>query len=344
MEKINRRQFMGGAAAFLGLTKFAAIAGAAEGVQIKQAAKTEETAPAFVPGSQTLVVLPDTQKYSSDYPGMFNLQTQWIVDNKDRRNIRYVLQLGDITDNNTELEWERASRAMGRLDGEVPYALVPGNHDYGEGGLTHDRTTLMNDYFPAERFEKWGTLGGTMEKGRMENSYHFFKAWDCDWVIIGLEWGPRDKALRWADEILGKYPNHKAIIITHAYLYADSTRYDWAAKNDSQAWNPYSYGTCEDTNDGEEMWNKVIKRRGNVFMVINGHVLLDSMGFLTSKGDGGNYVHQMLVNFQMRKTGGEGWLRLMEFLPDGKTIQVKTYCPLLEIYETGPQSQFVIQV
>ena len=62
-----------------------------------------------------------------------------------------------------------------------------------------------------------------------------------------------------------------------------------------------------------------------------------------SKNDFGNSVYQMLVNFQMRPIGGESWLRLIEFLPDKKTIQVKTYCPLTERYETGAESQFVFQ-
>ena len=37
----------------------------------------------FIPGSWTLVILPDTQTYCSQFPGMYNLQTQWIADNKD---------------------------------------------------------------------------------------------------------------------------------------------------------------------------------------------------------------------------------------------------------------------
>ena len=51
----------------------------------------------------------------------------------------------------------------------------------------------------------------------------------------------------------------------------------------------------------------------------------------------------MLVNFQIRPLGGESRLRLLEFLPDGETIQVKTYCPLYEKYETHPESQFIIK-
>ena len=343
MERTNRRQFMAGMTAFLGLTKVIRVVEPAHGVQTEQGAEVKKTVLPFVPDSSSLVVLPDTQNYSTYYPGMFNLQTQWIVDNKDAYNIIYVFQLGDITNKNSETEWQRASRAMARLDGVVPYALVPGNHDCGKGGDASDRTTLMNNYFPPERFEKWPTFGGTMQKGRIENNYHLFEASGRDWLILGLEWGPRDKTLQWASQILTKYHNRKAIIITHAYLYDDSTRHDWAAKGDSQNWNPHAYGTAADTNDGEQMWNKLVKRHKNIFMVINGHVLHDGLGFLTSKADAGNPVHQMLVNFQMREIGGQSWLRLIEFLPDAKTVQIKTYCPLLEAYETGPQSQFVIQ-
>jgi len=81
-------------------------------------------------------------------------------------------------------------------------------------------------------------------------------------------------------------------------------------------------------------------------MVINGHVLNDGLGFLVSKADHGNPINQMLVNFQdpIHPLGGESWLRLLEFLPDGKTIQVKTYSPLYEKYKTDPDNQFIIKI
>lgn len=297
---------------------------------------------AFVPGSWTLVILPDTQNYSSRYPGLFHLQTQWIIDNKDIYNIVYVLQNGDLTNNNTKMEWGRASRALGRLDGVVPYALVPGNHDYV--GNAKNRATLMSNYFSPSRFKNWPTFGGVMEEGRIENNYHLFKAGGQKWLILGLEWGPRNKALEWGDQILGKYPNRKAIIMTHAYLYHDSTRYDWKLKGESQDATPHSYGTEGGVNDGEQIWQKLVKKHANVFMTINGHVLGDGVGFLVSEAEYGNPVLQMLVNFQMKPIGGEGWLRLLEFLPDGKGIQVKTYSPLLEKYKTDPGNQFVIKL
>ena len=311
---------------------------------VSTAADVNEPALPFVPGSWTLVVLPDTQTYCSQFPGLFDLQTQWIADNKEKYNITYVLQTGDITDYNTTLEWERADRALSRLDGVVPYAIVTGNHDYGrKDNMAKDRTTLINDYFPPSRFESRPSFGGVMSPGRIENNYHLFEAGGKKWLILGLEWGPRDETLQWANQILQKFPDRKAFIVTHAYLYSDSTLYDWREKGRQQNWNPHSYGTKGGVNDGRQIWDKLVRSNANVFMVINGHVLNDGLGFLTSTADNGNQVYQMLVNFQMRPLGGESWLRLLEFLPDGKTIQVKTYCPLYEKYETGAESQFVIK-
>ena len=57
---------------------------------VSLAAPPQKT-PEFVPGSWTLVLLPDTQFYSEKYPGLFTLQTHWIVKNKDKYNIRYVI-------------------------------------------------------------------------------------------------------------------------------------------------------------------------------------------------------------------------------------------------------------
>ncbi|MBN1910360.1 MAG: metallophosphoesterase [Pirellulales bacterium] len=310
----------------------------------KKPEKPKLPVPPFVPGSWSLVILPDIQNYSTWYPGLIRLQAQWILDNKKKRNIVYVLQSGDVTNRNSKLEWERASRGLGLLDGKVPYALVPGNHDYGDKGHADNRETKINDYFPPSRFKDWPTFGGTMEKGRIENSFHLFEAGGKKWLVLGLEWGPRDETLRWADSILTKYADRKALVFTHAYLYNDSTRYDWAKKGRKQASSPHGYKTPGSLNDGEEIWQKVLRKHANVFMAMNGHVCGDGLGFQVSRGDHGNWVNEMLVNYQVQKIGGGAWLRLLEFLPDGKTIQAKTYSPLYEEYETSPDNQFRLQL
>jgi len=313
--------------------------------QLQQPARPPQAAP-FVPGSWTLVVLPDTQIYSESYPELFKDQTRWIVANKDRYNIKYVLHLGDIVNvPMATIQWTNAKAAMSIMDGAVPYAFVTGNHDHGLTGVASDRSTIVNNYFPVSNYTSWPTFGGTMQSNRIENSYHLFSAGGVDWLILALEWGPRNGAVAWANQIVTNYPNRKVIMLTHAYTYFDDTRYDWAAKGAAQTWSPYSYGTASDpdgTNDGEDLWRKLVKIHPNFVMVFNGHVLNDGLGRLSSTNDFGQVVHQMLVNYQMKALGGEAYLRLVEFLPDGKTVQVKAYSPLYGTYKTDGQNQFTL--
>ena len=340
--RINRRQLNGLAVAGLGSCLAGGWSFAAETTAESSAAPLE-----FVPGSFSLVALPDTQIYCERYPQHFYNQTKWIVENKERHNIRFVTHLGDITNRNTTPQWEVAQRAMQALDGVVPYSLVLGNHDCGPGGNCTSRDTMLNDYFPLKTAEKQSTFGGVKDDGRLENSYHTFTACGQKFLVLALEFGPRDEVLAWADGIVARHADHRVLLTTHAYMYYDDTRYDWTKFGKDQKWNPHSYGTAKldgGTNDAQQIWDKLIAKHPNFFMTLNGHVLDDGLGKLTSPREGGNAVHQMLVNYQMKTEGGEGFLRLIEFLPDRKTVQVKAFSPSTGTYKTDPQNQFVLQL
>jgi Calcineurin-like phosphoesterase len=296
----------------------------------------------FTPGSWSLVLLPDTQFYSDRFPGLFTLQTHWIVKNKDKYDIRYVLGLGDITDKNTERQWRHAKEAIAELDGRVPYALASGNHDYTPHGDSASGRSGMNKFFPPSSFQKWPTFGGVMKQDDITNSYHLFRAGKTDWIVMVLQWAPSDAAVKWANEVLAKYPKRKAILVTHAYLYDDNTRYDFAKKGKKQEWNPHSYirSSC---NDGEELWQKLV-RKNNFALVFCGHVSIHGYSFLVSKNDRGNRVYQMLADYQSRQLGGEAYLRILEFLPDGKTVHVKSYSPLYDKYLNDAGNQFSFEL
>ena len=228
------------------------------------------------------------------------------------------------------------------MDGRVPYALASGNHDYTPNGDSASGKSGMSTYFPPAKFQKWPTFGGVMKQGDITNSYHLFSAGGTDWIVVVLEWAPSDAAVTWANEVLANYPKRKAILVTHAYLYDDNTRYNAAKKGKSQKWNPRSYAG-KNRNDGEELWQKLV-RKNNFALTFNGHVCGRGLGFLASKNDRGNAVHQMLVNYQMRKLGGEGYLRILEFLPDGKTVHVKSYSPLYDKYLNDAGNQFSFEL
>lgn len=86
-----------------------------------------------------IIVLPDTQYYSENYPSIFKTQTQWIVDNRDEWNIVYVAHTGDIVNIYSSIpQWKNADSALKLLEEAVsekfpngiPYGVVPGNHDF----------------------------------------------------------------------------------------------------------------------------------------------------------------------------------------------------------------------
>ncbi|MET0263575.1 MAG: metallophosphoesterase [Rariglobus sp.] len=290
-------------------------------------------------GAWSLVLLPDTQIYSQNYPGIFRAQTSWVRDNAKRYNIRYTFQLGDITNNNTALEWHNARDALRVLDGHMPYAFVSGNHDHGPGGNASTRDTLLNDYLPYSNYANMPTFGGAMEPGNMLNTYHLFNAGGVPWIVMCLEWAPRDEVVAWANTVMTQYPNRKGILVTHAYMNNTNLRYDYTDTANPQDYNPYRYTTPGTKNDGEQLWQKLVRKHDFV-LTVNGHVLGSGTGYRVDNNDLGNPVHQMLSNYQMRTLGGEGYLRILQFQPDGRTVQVKTYSPIYDGFLLTPTQDF----
>jgi len=302
-------------------------------------------------GSFTVVVLPDTQNYTGPQPGrdfQFHAQTEWIVAQKKDRRIAAVLHLGDVTNHNSPEQWAVARDAMYKLDGHVPYFMVPGNHDYGEKGRCGDRTSAFSEHFPLAKFRVQPGFGGVYDKepDRTENSYHSFSANGRDFVVICLEFGPRKDVVRWANEVAAKHADREAILITHAYVYYDETRYDWRKHGKAQTWNPHAYGVAvnmgDDVNDGQELWDSLVSKHENFILTLNGHVLNDGLGRVITPTPAGRDVNQLLVNFQMKPNGGDGWLRLLEFKADGRTIDVRDYSPVLNRQNESKQNRFAV--
>lgn len=310
------------------------LAGHVSRVCAREGALVEPTPPApapLTPGSTTFAALPDTQVYALRYPGVFDSQTVWLAEHAAEMNLAYVFHLGDIVNNNSAVEWERARASMRLLEGVVPYAMVPGNHDYGPSGDASTRDTGLNTWFSFDDAARAPTFGGAYEPGRLDNTYHLFDAGGHPWIAVALEWGPRDAVVAWANEVMEAHPDRLGIFVTHAYLNNNDRRYDHTDTDHPQAFNPHEYDTPGGVNDGEELWDKLVRRHRFV-LTLNGHVLGDGTGYLASTNDRGNVCHQMLANYQMRELGGEGYLRLLELLPDGRTLVVRTYSPLLDRY------------
>ena len=76
------------------------------------------------------MVLPDTQTYLEQCPEVFDSQVDWLVAN--RKKIDAVFQVGDLTQDNSPVEWAYMQKAFHRISqAGIPYSVVWGNHDIG---------------------------------------------------------------------------------------------------------------------------------------------------------------------------------------------------------------------
>jgi predicted phosphodiesterase len=299
------------------------------------------------PPPSTIIVLPDTQYYTfAPYTDVFAMQTNWIIAQKASLNIQAVLHVGDLVEVATDSnQWHVAGTAMHSLDGIAPYVVVPGNHD-----CDTNRTGLIDAYFgPATM--PWIT--GTMVAGQMENNYALVDIGGQQWLVVAVEFGPRDAVVAWADTVFKAYPDRPAILLTHGYLYSDGTRYNLAvAGTDSRAtsyqyWYPqyYEVTPMQGINDGEMLWQKLVLPNPNVRMVFSGHETAAIGGArLSSSRPDGSVVHQMLSDYQWLwgPHFGYGFLRIVQINYSKKTIQVSTYSPYLDQYLTDDSNQFTL--
>jgi len=276
----------------------------------------------------SLVCMPDPQYYSSttnaNKYNIYNKQAIWIRDNKTLRNIQHVIWLGDLTNDNTLAQWNIASAAYRILDlANIPYAVVPGNHDYktptGWAGANLRNLSYYNGYVGPQRFVGKPWYGGNMGEttNRNENNYTYFSGGGMDFLVIGLEYAPRKEVLTWANNLISQHPNHRVILFTHSYL-TGSGNYGGQAGS--------ATGTVGAA--GADIFEECAKRHSNVFMVVCGHVTESHVN--TKLGVAGNRIYEMLVDYQSERalnTGGSlgnGWLRTLQFDPANNRINANT--------------------
>ncbi|HEU5400952.1 MAG TPA: Ig-like domain-containing protein, partial [Terriglobales bacterium] len=270
------------------------------------------------------------------HPQIFQQQTQWIVANQATWNIQAVIGEGDIVNTPTQsYEWANADTAIKTLDQSgIPYTLAIGNHDY-DGVLPQNRsTTAYNQWFGVSRYiaKPWylGHYGSTNE-----NFYTTFTVNGQQYIVMALEYFPRDPQLQWAASIIEANPNAKIFVTTHSFLYTDGTRGDTCDTNDMR-------GTSG--RNPETVWENVLKKYGNVQLVVSGHLIGNNTAHRTDLGVDGNVVNEIFTNFQNLTNGGNGWLRILKFRPTLNRVEAYTYSPSLNQWRTDAADQFTLPI
>ena len=271
----------------------------------------------------SFAVIGDTQRVNSEYPDKFVGIYDWIVANAESKNMKMVLGLGDITQNNTEAEWVRAQANIQRLDAaNIPYTVIRGN----EG---HDEIAEFNQYFSYDAYKN--TLQGFYTEGDMTNAWRKIEVNGIKYLIMMLDFGPSDAVLEWAGEVIEDNPNYNVIITTHAYLYRDGTTIGSSADH---VHPPSSYEGKENDNDGNDIWDKLVSQHDNIVLVLSGHDITSNIVTTQTVGKNNRNVTQMLINPQNMdfNTGPAGMVAMLYFSADGQTVQVEYYSTARDQY------------
>jgi DNA repair exonuclease SbcCD nuclease subunit len=233
-------------------------------------------------------------------------------------NIDFVLHEGDLVNSNTNVaQWVNANDSMSLLDGHVPWAVLPGNHDGTDVGGSSENLIDYNMYFSYSRFSGEAWYGGAYNDVNT-NNFVLFSGGKDDYIIFSFQYHPSDAVLAWANATIEAHPDRRAIVVTHDYLNTDGTR----------------------TTEGNHIWNSfIIHHADQIFLVLCGHMHGEAKRQDTV---GGHIVYQVLADYQDRTNGGDGWLRIIEFHPAEDKIYIKTFSPYKNIYETDADQIFLV--
>ncbi len=316
----------------------------------------------------SFAVVGDTQTMCENDPDAMDNLYDWLIKNKDSQKIKYVIGLGDITDDSTDGEWKIAMNNFKKLDGKIPYVLVRGNHDDWddfnrnlhngvyektvEGMMKSGTIALTDPKQPgliAQKQPDGSTIyvtrkgnkpeGGNV-KGDLTNSYRTFSIQGTDYLILTLDFAPSDAALKWADSVITSHPEHKVIIATHAYMYRDGT-----TLSAEDCYPPTYYAGYTNPQNGDDMWEKCFSKHKNIVLVISGHDPWQHIVYRQDTGKNGNTVTQMLIDAQYvdKNIGSTAMVAMFYFSDGGKTLTVRYYSVEKDCYGSE-LSQFTIDL
>ncbi|MFE4711987.1 LamG-like jellyroll fold domain-containing protein [Paenibacillus sp. NPDC056722] len=259
------------------------------------------------------VFIPDPQMQTYLNPEMLEAQTAWIVKHEDHLQLAMTAFVGDLVHRSeVEVEWERASAAVAMLDqGKVPYMMTAGNHDYDE------HHTYLH-YFGPERFQDKSYYCGASPSRYSSYGLKPAGSYTYLWLMVDME--HLEKDMDWCRDILESHRNYPTILVSHDIMYTTRHR---------------AMNLPELSENGVLIWKELVYPYDQVFMTVNGH--FNGNVHQVRKNASGQEVIQILVNYQDRYRGGNGWLRLAEFDEVDNRMRFRSFSPWvasLGVYET----------
>ena len=276
--------------------------------------------------THSIAFLPDIQCTTEFYPDKLPYVFDYLVANRESKNIQYLITLGDLTNSNTMNEWQLLQSQFAKLNDQIPYALLRGNHDI----FDNNRAPLFDQLFarPGTYYYDFvAANGGFQNPASVANTYLLFTAGKVDYILLNLDYGSTDATLEWANRILEEHANRRAIIVTHGYLNSDGS---YLSAGETYAPINYASGL----NNGDEIWDKLVRKHANISMVVCGHISSDTVICSCAVGDAGNKIYQLMMDAQNTDyaMASIGLVNLMHFTEDGRYARVESYSTTMNKY------------
>jgi hypothetical protein len=333
--------------ALTGIFLFALVITQVAFSQSSQAVKQPLAPMQAVADTFTVVIIPDPQYYTNmekrcrgwHGDNIYVMQTEWIVNNRSKYNVKFVTNMGDLTDNSETAMWEIAVQAQEKLhNAGIAFSVVLGNHDYDGGrsgsateGIYQRTVTGYKSHFnftPVWYNGCW--------PGGIENTYNLFEHGNLKFMVVNLEYAPTKDAICWANSIISENSDRRVIIVTHCYMQENGNRCN--CTDEPREPQPPVVGS-----DAWNLWDELIRRHSNIFMVLSGHV--GDVEYRQRSGLAGNVIHEILTDYQSETIKdvsdpiegairqprcGNGWLRLLKFIPNEDKIDVESITVITE--------------
>ena len=268
----------------------------------------------------SMAVVGDIQITSYKHTDKLHHLYDWILDNKDDKNIQYVLGLGDITDQDNDWEYAAVEEQLKRLQNAgIDQSIVRGNHDWH-----------FNDYIT---FDEYGN-GLVSFDGTMRNTYRLTTIGGVKYMMLTLDFFPTDDAVNWAAEVIEAHPDYNVILTTHAYYKTGMTIGNGELQQDEDLYNVPDISVA---NSGQDLYDKLVSKYSNIVLVMCGHASTEDYGpayEISERADGSRVVQMMINHQQLESVDGRsyGMLAMFYFGNDGKTVKLEYFSTVNGMY------------
>ncbi len=266
-----------------------------------------------------IVLIPDTQNTIEYRPDVMNAAIDGLIDSADELNVKGVIHLGDVVDdNNDDQQYINARDAFYRLpDAGIKFLVQLGNHDGWSGGIHNYYNSFSGKSTAFTRKTSWYLTNSPNGDGN--SSYMFVNGGSYNYLVVSLScsgsgsgannntgWYTEDE--EWLRSVLEEYPNCPTIVTTH----------------DLQNCSDTEPSAIKLSGRGQQLWN-IVKDYDQVFMLVGGHSHGSGVQELTNTN--GKSVISILTDYQFAYNGGNGFFRYLEFDESADKIYYSTYSP-----------------